>query len=103
MGSLLWVRRRQRGGVDLLEVGGDSGDLLIVEPLGDVRHGVGAVLAQSALPHRQLKGGVTCVLSAQVRDRRRFAGTAWSVAIVAGLQILRRVANLGELLAALDE
>src|ERR1700721_1899283 len=100
MGLLLGVRRRQRGGADLLEVSCDRGDLLIVEPLGDVRHGVGAVLAKSALPHRQLKGGVTCVLSAEVRDRRRFAGTAGSVAVIAGLQTLRRVANLGESPAA---
>src|ERR1700730_14914969 len=97
MGSLLGVSRRQRGGVHLLEVGSDRGDLLIVEPLGDVRHGVGAVLTKSALPHRQLKGGVTCVLSGEVRDRRRFAGAPWSVAIVAGLEIFCIVADIGEL------
>ena len=66
-------------------------------------HRVGAALAESELPHLQLKGDVMRVLSGEVGDRRGLAGAVRSVAIVAGLKILRGIADPRELFTPRDQ
>jgi hypothetical protein len=78
----------------LLVIGGNRGGLLVIELLGDDRHRVGTVLAETLPPHLQGEGDIVAVLPGKVRDRRRLARAAGPVAIVAILDL-----PLGALLA----
>src|SRR6202048_4160447 len=99
---LLRCRRLVRRG-DLLIIGGERRDILIIELGGDHEHDFGAALAVAALPHLELEGDVPGILSGEIGDRGWLTCASRSVAVVASLNVLRGTAHFGELLATLDE
>src|SRR5215469_5687798 len=68
--AILLCARQLTRTSDLLVVGCNRGDLLIVELLGKEHHGFGIVSAESALPHSELERDVARVLSGEVGKGR---------------------------------
>src|SRR5437660_7288826 len=102
--SLLWLRLghlNRRG--DLLIIGGDGGDLLIVQLLCLHRHLIGAVLTVASLPFAQRERSVVSVLSFQVWNRRPLPSTSRSVTVITALDLPLGIADGGEGLAGLHE
>src|SRR5262249_47019717 len=101
--AILLCARQLTRTSDLLVVGCNRGDLLIVELLGKEHHGFGIVSAESPLPHSELKRDVARVLSGEVGKGRGPTCAFSAMAVVAAGNSFRCVARLSELLAPLDE
>src|SRR2546430_10811644 len=103
LGSILWLPCRRGGGLNLLVIGGERRDLLIVELLGEESHRLKTVPAEAALPHLQLKGGVMRILSGEVWDCWQLANAGRAMADSTAGNSFRCITHFGELLTFLDE
>src|SRR5208282_3113254 len=88
---------------DLLVVGGQRRDVLIVELAGKERHRIGTGLAEAALPHLHLEGDVVSVLPAEIRYGGRLPRAVRAMTVAAGGNPLRLAADFRELLTLAEE